>query len=424
MQKTSSRLLALLSLLQAHRDWSGDALAQRLDVTSRTVRRDVDRLRELGYRIATVKGPAGGYRLEAGAQMPPMLFDDGQVVALAVALRTAAADASVAEDAARALTTLRQVMPPRLRRSVDLLRVTAVEPPTARDSPPADPRVLLELSRVIQAREELRFDYVPLPVPTAGRGPGAATAGEAAPAAGGAPGTVADEASPVGAPAPADADEASPVGAPAPADADEASPVGELAPAEGAVPVPAGETGPREPTPPAPAGPRLDPEPPRRVRPHHLVTRRHRWYLVAWDLDRADWRVFRVARIRPRTPTGPRFTPRELPGGSTAAFITSRFRGNDGSTADWPCHGEVVLRLPAAEVAPFAGDGIVEELGPDRCRLALGSWSWAGLAAAFARFDAEMEVIGPPRLAAAFATLAARASRAAHTTEPEPEQDG
>ncbi|MFF4770775.1 helix-turn-helix transcriptional regulator [Streptomyces sp. NPDC001255] len=396
MQKTSSRLLTLLSLLQAHRDWSGDALAQRLDVTSRTVRRDVDRLRELGYRIATVKGPAGGYRLEAGAQMPPMLFDDGQVVALAVALRTAAADASVAEDAARALATLRQVMPPRLRRSVDLLRVTAVEPPTARDSPPADPRVLLELSRVIQAREELRFDYVPLPVPTAGRDPGAATAGEAAPAAGSAPGTVADEASPVGAPAPA----------------------------EGAVPVPAGETGPREPAPPAPAGPRLDPEPPRRVQPHHLVTRRHRWYLVAWDLDRADWRVFRVARIRPRTPTGPRFTPRELPGGSTAAFITSRFRGNDGSTADWPCHGEVVLRLPAAEVAPFAGDGIVEELGPDRCRLALGSWSWAGLAAAFARFDAEMEVIGPPRLAAAFATLAARASRAANTTEPEPERDG
>ncbi|MFJ4415113.1 helix-turn-helix transcriptional regulator [Streptomyces sp. NPDC088925] len=396
MQKTSSRLLALLSLLQAHRDWSGDALAQRLDVTSRTVRRDVDRLRELGYRIATVKGPAGGYRLEAGAQMPPMLFDDGQVVALAVALRTAAADASVAEDAARALATLRQVMPPRLRRSVDLLRVTAVEPPTARDSPPADPRVLLELSRVIQAREELRFDYVPLPVPTAGRDPGAATAGEAAPAAGGAPGTLADEASPVGAPAPA----------------------------EGAVPVPAGETGPREPAPPAPAGPRLDPEPRRRVQPHHLVTRRHRWYLVAWDLDRADWRVFRVARIRPRTPTGPRFTPRELPGGSTGAFITSRFRGNDGSTADWPCHGEVVLRLPAAEVAPFAGDAIVEELGPDRCRLALGSWSWAGLAAAFARFDAEMEVIGPPRLAAAFATLAARASRAANTTEPEPEQDG
>ncbi|ASY36521.1 MULTISPECIES: helix-turn-helix transcriptional regulator [Streptomyces] len=396
MQKTSSRLLALLSLLQAHRDWSGDALAQRLDVTSRTVRRDVDRLRELGYRIATVKGPAGGYRLEAGAQMPPMLFDDGQVVALAVALRTAAADASVAEDAARALATLRQVMPPRLRRSVDLLRVTAVEPPTARDSPPADPRVLLELSRVIQAREELRFDYVPLPVPTAGRDPGAATAGEAAPAAGGAPGTVADE----------------------------ASPVGELAPAEGAVPVHAWETGPWEPTPPAPAGPRLDPEPPRRVQPHHLVTSRHRWYLVAWDLDRADWRVFRVARIRPRTPTGPRFTPRELPGGSTAAFITSRFRGNDGSTADWPCHGEVVLRLPAAEVAPFAGDGIVEELGPDRCRLALGSWSWAGLAAAFARFDAEMEVIGPPRLAAAFATLAARASRAANITEPEPEQDG
>lgn len=90
MQKTSSRLLALLSLLQTHRDWSGDALAERLDVTVRTVRRDIDRLRELGYPIHTAKGPAGGYRLGAGAQLPPLLFDDGQAVAHA--LQTAAAD--------------------------------------------------------------------------------------------------------------------------------------------------------------------------------------------------------------------------------------------------------------------------------------------------------------------------------------------
>ncbi|MFG2133511.1 helix-turn-helix transcriptional regulator [Streptomyces sp. NPDC048751] len=324
MQKTSSRLLALLSLLQTHRDWPGEDLAGRLAVTSRTVRRDIDRLRELGYLISTVKGPGGGYRLEAGTQMPPMLFDDGQVVALAVALQTAATGTTVADDATRALATLRQVMPPRLRHRIDLLRITAVQPPTADDTLQVDAQVLVDLSRAVHAREELRLDYV--------SGTGASD----------------DDV--------------------------------------------------------------------RHVQPHHLVTWQHRWYLVAWDLGREDWRTFRVDRIRPRTPTGPRFTPRELPGGNVSAFVTSRFRGNDGTTTDWPCHGEVVLHLPAAEVAPFAGDGIVEELGPHHCRLTLGSWSWTGLAAALGRFDAEIEVSGPPQLITAFADLAIRYTRAAAAT--------
>ncbi|MFE3827251.1 helix-turn-helix transcriptional regulator [Streptomyces sp. NPDC059092] len=324
MNKTSSRLLALLSLLQTHRDWSGEDLAGRLDITSRTVRRDIDRLRDLGYPITTVKGPAGGYRLDAGTRMPPMLFDDGQAVALAVALQTAATGTTVAEDASRALATLRQVMPPRLRHRIDLLRVTAVQPPAADGTSQVDAQVLMELSRVIHAREELRFDYAPGPS--------------------------------------------------TPADA------------------------------------------PRRVHPHHLVTWRHRWYLVAWDLHREDWRTFRVDRVRPRTPTGPRFTPRELPGGNVSTFITSRFRGNDGTTTDWPCQGEVILHLPAADVVPFAQDGIVEELGPRHCRLTLGSWSWTGLATAVGRFDADVDVVGPPQLASAFADLAARYSRAARTT--------
>ncbi|MEU2286845.1 WYL domain-containing protein [Streptomyces sp. NPDC013178] len=326
MQKTSSRLLVLLSLLQTHRDWPGEDLAERLAVTSRTVRRDIDRLRELGYLISTVKGPGGGYRLEAGTQMPPMLFDDGQAVALAVALQTAATGTTVAEDAARALATLRQVMPPRLRHRIDLLRITAAQPPTAADTLQIDAQVLVDLSRAIHAREELRFDYTP--------GPGAS--------------------------------------------ADDL----------------------------------------RRVQPHHLVTWRQHWYLVAWDLDREDWRTFRVDRIRPRTPTGPRFTPRELPGGNVSTFVTSRFRGNDGTATDWPCHGEVVLHLPAAEVAPFAQDGIVEELGPHHCRLTLGSWSWTGLAATIGRFDADIEVIGPPQLARAFADVATRYARAAPITRP------
>ncbi|MFI9437604.1 helix-turn-helix transcriptional regulator [Streptosporangium sp. NPDC052375] len=125
-----------------------------------------------------------------------------------------------------------------------------------------------------------------------------------------------------------------------------------------------------------------------------------------------------VDRIRPRTPTGPRFTPREFPGGDVSAFIVGRFRGTDGTTTDWPCHGEVVLNLPATAVAPFVQDGIVEELGPDRCRLTLGSWSWTDLAAAIGRFDTDIEVIGPPQLTTAFACLAARYANAAGITHP------
>jgi predicted DNA-binding transcriptional regulator YafY len=321
MQKTSSRLLSLLSLLQTHRDWSGRDLAERLDITSRTVRRDIDRLRELGYLITTVKGPGGGYRLAAGNHLPPMLFDDDQAIALAVALQTVTVGTALADDAVRALATLRQVMPPRLRHRIDLLRVTAVQPPAGHGAPRTDGQVLVEVSRTIHAREELRFDHTP----------GSGTSADA----------------------------------------------------------------------------------PRRVQPHHLVTWRHRWYLVAWDLDREDWRTFRVDRMRPRTPTGPRFAPRELPGGDVAAFVTSRFRGNDGTRARWPCEGEVILHLPAADVAPFAEDGVVEELGPHHCRLTLGSWSWTGLAAAVARFDTDIEVVGPPRLASAFAELSARCARAA-----------
>ncbi|MFE4663726.1 helix-turn-helix transcriptional regulator [Streptomyces sp. NPDC056716] len=343
MQKTSARLLALLSLLQTPRDWSGDDLAERLGITSRTVRRDIDRLRELDYPIRTVKGPAGGYRLEAGTHLPPMLFDDEQAVALAVALRTAAAGTTVAEDASRALATLSQVMPPRLRHRIDLLHITAVQPPAASgDTPRADAQVLMDLSRAIHTREELRFDYTPSSRIATSSTPTSATPTSSTPA---------DDA--------------------------------------------------------------------RRVQPHHLVTWRQRWYLVAWDLHREDWRTFRVDRIKPRTPTGPRFAPRDLPGGTVSTFITSRFRGNDGTTPDWPCQGEVILHLPAADVAPFAEDAIVEELGPHHCRLTLGSWSWTGLAAAIGRFDTDIEVIGPPHLATAFGNLAARYAHAARTEGPE-----
>ncbi|NBH09768.1 WYL domain-containing protein [Amycolatopsis sp. SID8362] len=318
---TSSRLLSLLSLLQARRDWPGGLLAERLGVSERTVRRDVDRLRELGYPVQAVKGPDGGYRLEAGSELPPLLFDEEQAVALAVALRIAVGTgAGIEEAAARALTTVRQVLPSRLRQRVDALEISAAGRGA---DPQVDTEVLLTLSAAVRAREELRFDY---------RSPGH------------------------------------------PGDA--------------------------------------EPGPPRRVQPHHLVVRAGRWYVVGWDPGREDWRTYRADRMTPRVPNGPRFAPREVPGGDVAAFLSARFKGSEGANA-WPCRGEVILDLPAAEVAPFAGDGVVEELGAGRTRLTTGSWSWAALAAALARFDAEIEVVAPPELRTAFAELSRRAGRAA-----------
>ncbi len=327
MPKTSARLLSLLSLLQARRDWPGAVLAERLDISPRTVRRDVDRLRELGYRIAAIKGPDGGYRLDAGSELPPLLFDDEQAVALAIALRIATtAGAGIEEAAARALNTVRQVMPARLRRRNDTHPVTDVERPAIRPGPQADSGVLMALGAAVHAREVLRFDFAPASGPAVGD--------DGVPAA------------------------------------------------------------------------------PRRVQPHHLVTWGGLWYLVAWDLDREDWRTFRADRITPRVPTGPRFTPRELPGGDVAAFVASRFRGSTGA-GDWPCRGEVILDVPAADVSRYTRDGVVEALGPGRCRLVLGSWSWPGLAAAIGRFDADIQVVGPAELRDAFAHLARRYADAA-----------
>ncbi|MFD9961643.1 helix-turn-helix transcriptional regulator [Amycolatopsis sp. NPDC058986] len=329
MPKTSARLLSLLSLLQARRDWPGTLLAERLDVSPRTVRRDVDRLRELGYPIVATKGPDGGYRLDAGRELPPLLFDDDQAVALAVALQLATTSgAGIEEAAVRALNTIRQVMPARLRHRIDTLRVTAVERPANRPGPQVDSAVLMALSAAVHAREVLRFGYAPVTLPD--RGTGTDT-------------------------------------------------------------------------------------PPRRAEPHNLVTWGGRWYLVAWDLDRDDWRTFRADRITPRIPTGPRFTPRELPGGDVAAFVAGKFLGT-GDTGGWPCRGEVVLDLPAATVSGYTRDGIVEELGPDRCRLVAGSWSWPSLAAGLGRFDADIEVVGPAELKAAFARLARRYTKAANGT--------
>jgi hypothetical protein len=146
--------------------------------------------------------------------------------------------------------------------------------------------------------------------------------------------------------------------------------------------------------------------PPRRAEPVHLVTSHGRWYLLGWDLDREDWRLYSVHRVRPRTPNGPQFTPRTVPGGDVNEFISARFKGSDVN--EWPCRGTVILDLPAREVLPFAGDGTVTAIDDHRCSLEVGSWSWGSLAASFGRFEVAMEVVGPPELSAAFGTLAAR----------------
>lgn len=315
---TTSRLLTLLSLLQARRDWPGSMLASRLEVSDRTVRRDIDRLREMGYRVETTMGPDGGYRLDAGAEMPPLLFDDDQALAVAIALRSAPAlGADIGEAAVRALVTMRQVLPSRLRHRFDAVEVTTVR--GAGESPaaavPLD--VLLTLAQAVRDRVTVRFDYLP-------RGEG-------------------------------------------------------------------------------------DPQP-RRVEPHHLVTSHGRWYLLGWDLDRDDWRLFSADRVRPRVPHGAPFLPRVVPGGDVDAFVSARFKGADAN--EWPCRGTVLLHAPARDVLPFAGDGTVTAVDDERCTLEIGSWSWGALAASFGRFEVAMEVVEPSELAEAFAVQAARFARA------------
>lgn len=321
---TTDRLLTLLSLLQTRRDWPGPLLAARLDISHRTVRRDIERLREMGYRIHATMGPEGGYRLDSGEELPPLLFDDDQALAVAIALRAAPAmGAGIGEAAIRAQGTLRQVMPSRLRHRLDDLEVTTVRQPGEAAPANVSLDVLVTLGQTIRDRQTLRFDYPARD--------------------GGEPGS--------------------------------------------------------EP-----------PLTPRRAEPHHLVTSQGRWYLVGWDLDREDWRLYRVDRIHPRIPHGARFTPRTVPGGDVDAFVAARFRGSDVN--EWPCRGTVILHLPARDVLPFAGEGRVTAIDEHTCSLEAGSWSWGSLAATLGRLEVAMEVVGPAELRTAFATLAERYARA------------
>ena len=306
----------VLSLLQARRDWPGDVLADRLEVSPRTVRRDVDRLRELGYPVRATKGPDGGYRLDAGTHMPPLLLDDEQAVAVVVALQTATTSvAGVEEAAVRALATVRQVMPARLRQRVDALQVTAVS--QGREQPKVDAEHLIAIGRRC--------------------GP-ARCCGSTTRA----------------------------------------------------------------------GRPERPWHPPRRAEPHHLVTWGGRWYLVGYDLERDDWRTFRVDRMTPKTPTGPRFAPRELPGRRRREVHL----GVPGRPVAVP--RRVILHADAAEIARWArGEAIVEELGPDRCRVLPGSWSWTG-SPTFGMFDVD-SIVGPAELREAAARLSRRYAEGGRT---------
>ena len=314
MPTPAGRLLTLLSLLQARRDWSGSDLAGRLEVSARTVRRDVDRLREMGYPVQTTKGPDGGYRLAPGSDLPPMLFDDDQAVAVAVALQTAAGSIGGVEEASvRALTTIRQVMPSRLRHRVDALRVTALAPQSG--PPQVDAERLLAVGTACRDQEVLRFGY-----------------------------TAKDGAETV-----------------------------------------------------------------RRVEPHRLVSWSRRWYVVAWDLERDDWRTFRVDRMTPRVPTGPRFTPREL----TEEKVAELVRPPEWS-ADWAVHGSVLMRAPAATVAQWLPryQGTVTAVDEESCLVEIESWSYPAMAAWLLLFESDFEVVGPPELREALDETASRLGRA------------
>jgi predicted DNA-binding transcriptional regulator YafY len=302
VKQTSARLLRLLALLQTRRDWSGQDLADRLGVSTRTVRRDVDKLRALDYPVHASKGIDGGYRLDAGTRLPPLQLDDEEAVAIAIALRTAATTGvtGIGETALRALVKLEQLLPSRLRHRIELLRTASVPPAPTR--PTVDAEVLTAIAAACRDHQRLRFDYR------------------------GYDGT----------------------------------------------------------------------ESRRDTEPHELVTWGPRWYLVAWDRDRADWRTFRADRIRPVTPTGPRFEPRDLPGGDAAAHVAS------GVARRWPSRAIIRLAVSAdSDTARSAAlYGTIEPIDAHSCRLDIGADSPQSLVFLLAAIDADFKIVDGEELAA------------------------
>ncbi|MGQ4617573.1 WYL domain-containing protein [Nocardia sp. R7R-8] len=317
MANTSTRTLRLLSLLQTHKYWPGTELADRLGVSARTLRRDVERLRELGYPVEAHRGVDGGYQLAPGAALPPLMIDDDEAVALVVGLQAAVHGAvdGIAESSVRVLAKVVQVMPPRLRNRVDALRAMTL--PATWGSPGdigTDPGALTTVALACRDNERLRFSY-----------------------------TAAD-------------------------------------------------------------GRRTD----RHTEPHRLVSLGRRWYLVAYDLTRHDWRSFRLDRLTEPHSDGSRFRPRDLPATDAAEFLRA---GLD--QARRPHRIEAVVEAPADTVRARIGRwSMVEEIAPGRCRVRMTADSLEWPIMGLGTLDADFEIIEPDVMRDQIRAWGARFSRA------------
>ncbi|TWD73129.1 putative DNA-binding transcriptional regulator YafY [Kribbella amoyensis] len=258
MRETSSRVLSLLALLQTRPAWTGTELAERLGVSTRTIRNDVDRLRELGYPVDATRGPSGHYQLGVGAKLPPLLLDDEEAVAVAVGLRTGAGVTGMEESSTRALAKLEQVLPHRLRRQVNAIHSTMSKGPDNTGSnvkdPEVAPGVLTAIAAAIRDEHYLRFGYE------------------------------------------------------VPADAINAV-LADAVVADGAI-----DTNGQAWSGSRPEGwPLL-------VEPYRLVSWQRYWYLVARD-EKGDWRTYRVDWMDLRMPTGRRYQPRPMPDDDYTDFV-------------------------------------------------------------------------------------------------------
>ncbi|WP_238012184.1 WYL domain-containing protein [Dactylosporangium sp. AC04546] len=299
MPATSERTLRLLTLLQARPVWSGRELAERLETTTRTVRTDIARLRELGYQVEGVPGIAGGYRLRSGENVPPLLFDEDEAVAVLVGLRQMISTSTIGMDAAAesAIGKILQLMPARLRNQA---RAVAEFTDTEDAGHGVEPELIRALTAACQQRVHTRFDY---------------------------------------------------------------------------------QT-------------RQGPSSRREVEPYRVVNARRRWYLLAWDTDRRDWRTFRLDRMTlPSFHTGAQFEPRPLPSGDPAGYVLARLK-----LIPWPYQAWVIVDAPASELVDrLAPNAVIEPISERTCRVRLSADSPRLLAPWLGRLEADFTFADPER---------------------------
>lgn len=294
----SARLLRLLSLLQSNRDWTGGELAQELDVSGRTVRKDIDRVRNLGYAVDATRGAVGGYRLGIGAAMPPLLLDDDESVAIVIGLLSAARSGISGQEAAaqRALVKMEQMLPIRLRNRVAALRTMAVQIPDDEQLPTVDSAMLSTIATARRNLERLRIAYT--------RHDGVSSR--------------------------------------------------------------------------------------RIVDPHNLVNWGQRWYLVAWDAERNDWRTFRVDRIARVEATGLLFDPRPTPEEDMSRYIALNV-----SRAGWVHTATFVIAASAdqvlAQINPAVGT--VEAIDESTCVLRTGADNLSSIAVYIGLLGFEFRIV-------------------------------